>query len=355
MNRRRRRMALAPAGQSARRCASRASRTSIRAASAWPSAIATSSTTRTRKPTISAGRATGSHRSVTGASGNVELVEIPTDEEIHDNIVSLLGARRAPAAAQAVELHPTCCLPTPIHRAGPRRRAVATRTGAVHGRNDNSRRVLIDFAGGDLDTLVATQPVKAELSAHNGDVDSRYGAATGGERRMAGRISADAQGQSERGPAVLPDPVWRGADRDLDLSMDAMTQADPRERWLRFQALWRRTAFFSLTFLTAFAGGFLMLDILRANGLAAARAHRPDHCSSRCSPGSRVPSGPPSRAFRAAGRSRSGSSASAGRSATCAQGPHRDRHCRSTTRTPQRVFAGLEAIWCSLQAATAGA
>lgn len=54
----------------------------------------------------------------------------------------------------------------------PGARAIATRTGAIHGRNDNSRRILIDFAGGDLDTLIATQPVKAELSAHNGDVDS---------------------------------------------------------------------------------------------------------------------------------------------------------------------------------------
>lgn len=34
------------------------------------------------------------------------------------------------------------------------------------------------------------------------------------------------------------------------------------------RALWRRTLFFGLTFATALAGGFLMLDILRANGLS---------------------------------------------------------------------------------------
>ena len=34
------------------------------------------------------------------------------------------------------------------------------------------------------------------------------------------------------------------------------------------RALWRRTLFFGLTFITALAGGFLMLDILRANGLS---------------------------------------------------------------------------------------
>jgi len=32
--------------------------------------------------------------------------------------------------------------------------------------------VLIDFTGGDLDTLGPNQPIKAELSAHNADVDT---------------------------------------------------------------------------------------------------------------------------------------------------------------------------------------
>src|SRR6185437_10528615 len=34
------------------------------------------------------------------------------------------------------------------------------------------------------------------------------------------------------------------------------------------RALWRRTLFFGLTLITALTGGFLMLDILRANGLS---------------------------------------------------------------------------------------
>ncbi|HEY6453159.1 MAG TPA: glucans biosynthesis glucosyltransferase MdoH [Steroidobacteraceae bacterium] len=49
--------------------------------------------------------------------------------------------------------------------------------------------------------------------------------------------------------------------------MDTMNATGHGESWLRFQAIWRRTAFFSLTLLTAIAGGFLMLDILRANGM----------------------------------------------------------------------------------------
>src|SRR5579863_509161 len=49
--------------------------------------------------------------------------------------------------------------------------------------------------------------------------------------------------------------------------MDTVKPEDRADHWLQRQALWRRTAFFGLTFLTAFAAGFLMLDILRANGL----------------------------------------------------------------------------------------
>jgi glucans biosynthesis protein len=31
---------------------------------------------------------------------------------------------------------------------------------------------MVDFSGGQLDTLGATQPVRPELSAHNGDIDN---------------------------------------------------------------------------------------------------------------------------------------------------------------------------------------
>jgi membrane glycosyltransferase len=54
--------------------------------------------------------------------------------------------------------------------------------------------------------------------------------------------------------------------------MDAMTRPEPPVLAAPARhagpALWRRTLFFGLTFITALAGGFLMLDILRANGLS---------------------------------------------------------------------------------------
>jgi glucans biosynthesis protein len=55
-------------------------------------------------------------------------------------------------------------------------KAIATRVGtaAVGGYDEksNSRRVLIDFAGGDLDSLNAAQPVRAEVKANGADIDS---------------------------------------------------------------------------------------------------------------------------------------------------------------------------------------
>jgi membrane glycosyltransferase len=129
--------------------------------------------------------------------------------------------------------------------------------------------------------------------------------------------------------------------------MDAVTPAEERERYVRLQALWRRAAFFSLTFLTAFAGGFLMLDILRANGLgpleliglitfvalfiwisgafwtaiAGYFVHLVGH-----DPAALHPQGDPNRALR-------------GRTAVVLPIYNEDT---------QRVFAGLDAIWCSL-------
>lgn len=49
--------------------------------------------------------------------------------------------------------------------------------------------------------------------------------------------------------------------------MDTLDSNRPIERRRRLEALWRRTLFFGLTFLTAIVGGFLMLDILKTNGI----------------------------------------------------------------------------------------
>ena len=48
--------------------------------------------------------------------------------------------------------------------------------------------------------------------------------------------------------------------------MDTVSPGTVDEQWRRHQALWRRLLFFGLTFLTATVSGFLMLDVLKANG-----------------------------------------------------------------------------------------
>src|SRR5690606_35438018 len=56
-------------------------------------------------------------------------------------------------------------------------KVIATRVGnagvgTYEESSSRTRRVLIDFAGGDLDGLNAAQPVKAEVRANGGDVDA---------------------------------------------------------------------------------------------------------------------------------------------------------------------------------------
>jgi len=106
--------------------------------------------------------------------GGVELVEIPSDEEIHENI----DAYWVPSAA--VSPH------TPIRfsyllsaylksngRWPPGGKVVATRFGSVmRGATPvpGMRLVLIDFAGGDLQSLLPAQPVHASVSSDGGTV-----------------------------------------------------------------------------------------------------------------------------------------------------------------------------------------
>ncbi len=110
--------------------------------------------------------------------GGVELVEIPTDEEIHDNIV----AYWVPEAP--VQPHKTVSFSyllwaysrAPVWPPGGR--VIATRFGstspgvAQSNSTQGVRRVVVDFAGGDLDVLSSTQPVQAEITSTNGQVDA---------------------------------------------------------------------------------------------------------------------------------------------------------------------------------------
>lgn len=101
-------------------------------------------------------------------SGVVELVEIPTDAEIHDNIIAFWSPSQPLEAkvevSLAYRLHWGFNPPVRPTAA----ETVATRVG--RGWDDNSRRFVIDFKGGKLDSLPADAPVAAVVSATSGTI-----------------------------------------------------------------------------------------------------------------------------------------------------------------------------------------
>ena len=110
--------------------------------------------------------------------GGVELVEIPSDEEIHDNMVAYWVPDQPVNGGKPLSFAYLLSAFAQNPRWPPGGRVVAIRSGnpAVgdnKGRfGPGARRILIEFAGGELDGLDGSQPVKAELSAENGQIDA---------------------------------------------------------------------------------------------------------------------------------------------------------------------------------------
>jgi periplasmic glucans biosynthesis protein len=110
--------------------------------------------------------------------GGVELVEIPSDEEIHDNIVAYWLPAQGPAVGKPFDFSYVLFAYLQQPDWPPGGRVVATRSGSP-SMGDNkghfgagARRILVDFAGGDLEGLEASQPVKAQVSGDNVQVDA---------------------------------------------------------------------------------------------------------------------------------------------------------------------------------------
>jgi glucans biosynthesis protein len=106
--------------------------------------------------------------------GGVELVEIPSDEEIHENI-DAYWVPSAPVVPHApIRLsYLLSAYMSSGHRWPPGGEVIATRFGPVmRGTNPVSgmRLVLVDFTGGDLNSLLPTQPVRAQVWADGGTV-----------------------------------------------------------------------------------------------------------------------------------------------------------------------------------------
>lgn len=108
--------------------------------------------------------------------GGVELVEIPTEEEIHDNIVAYWVPEAPVQPKKPIPFSYVLYAHSHSNSWPPGGRAIATRSGAIlaNGNGQSStaaRRMVVDFAGGDLDDLYAAQPVQAQITANGGDVE----------------------------------------------------------------------------------------------------------------------------------------------------------------------------------------
>jgi glucans biosynthesis protein len=110
--------------------------------------------------------------------GAVQLVEIPTDDEIHDNIVAYwlpaAPVKAGSAWSFAYRLHWVGAEPFPPAVG----RVIGTRLGrgGVPGqpRPEGARKFVIDFAGGPLAGLAKADPVEPVVTAARGKVDYVY-------------------------------------------------------------------------------------------------------------------------------------------------------------------------------------
>lgn len=104
--------------------------------------------------------------------GAVQLVELPTDDEIHDNIAAYWQPGDLPEAGDALELDYRLHWGRGMPDAATVAKTVATRTGAggVPGqpRPDDQVRIVIDFIGEDLGSLAATDGVEPVVTAGGG-------------------------------------------------------------------------------------------------------------------------------------------------------------------------------------------
>ncbi len=108
--------------------------------------------------------------------GGVELVEIPTDSEIHDNIVAYWVPERPFAAGEERRYRYRLLTFDGRFDAQTLARVERTRIGwaAIPGQANppprSRRRFIVDFSGGELDTLDGSHPVEAVLTTSAGQV-----------------------------------------------------------------------------------------------------------------------------------------------------------------------------------------
>jgi periplasmic glucans biosynthesis protein len=105
--------------------------------------------------------------------GEVRLVEIPTQSETNDNIVAFWVSRWPAKKGERKEYVWRLSALSDEPALSPAGRVVATRGGTVPN-VDKQRRMVVEFAGGDLATLEPQQPVTADVTVANAKLQRTY-------------------------------------------------------------------------------------------------------------------------------------------------------------------------------------
>ncbi len=98
--------------------------------------------------------------------GEVELIQIPTDSDIHDNIVALWKPGIAQRVEEPLSYGYTMKWAFPEKTGSPAGRVYATRMGV--GNEPNMKKFFIDFGGGRLEELKADDAVEGVVTVPSG-------------------------------------------------------------------------------------------------------------------------------------------------------------------------------------------
>jgi len=134
--------------------------------------------------------------------GRVDLIQIPTDSEINDNIIAFWVPHRSPQPGGEYSLSYGMSWHYPGSGRPPGGRVVATQTGK--GKENGVRKFVLDFSGGRLESLPADKPLTAVVSvdpkARLIEQQLHKNRVTGGWR-LVFQIHAEESGSMDR---VLP-------------------------------------------------------------------------------------------------------------------------------------------------------
>jgi glucans biosynthesis protein len=126
--------------------------------------------------------------------GEVRLIEIPTPAETNDNIAAFWVSRWPAKQGSRLEYAYRLSALTDEAASSPLGRVVAMRTGAIP-HDEKSRRIVVEFAGGELGMLHPEQPVQARVSLSSGKLKRSYVEAIPSERNWRLFIDFEPEGK----------------------------------------------------------------------------------------------------------------------------------------------------------------